>query len=684
MRRKSSLLFLSISILLCLTAPSFAQMWAGILSPSRAVDWSATHPGVTGGAIGGLPDTNWTNCTTSACNTLFGGSVTQATVQNALASCSGNQVVRIPAGSFSLVGWKNTTSNCVLRGAGADQTIITLTNAVSCPSGITGWVGVCNGSRSQNWKGGNANGPVNVSGSFAKGQTTLTFASVPNLRVGGIVILDQLDDTTDFGGALISQSTNTITAGSPTCASTGNAAPCGTKGPVSLEGNNGGAQRNGRELSQIVTVTGCGGVTSQGSLCSGSNVSVTFTPGLAMANWNNNNSPQAWWANSADLLTNGGIEDMSIDVSGAGAVPGIAISNASNFWVRGVRTINSNRSHVQLDYATHVTVRDSYFFLTQNSMSQSYGVECDDASDVLVENNILQAIVSPMMINGACTGAVYAYNFQINNYYSASSGYNIPGTDLHTAGIDNMLFEGNYGNVFTGDVFHGSQNFVTLFRNRFTGPQPKCWISGSPYSNANFGACNNSLNVIQNLSYSRLHNYIGNVLGTTGTNTNYQSGADNTLIWDIGHGNTEGSVTVPDDPNVLSSMMRWGNCDSATGFGSCRFNASEVPSGLTGSQAPYVNPVPATNTLPPSFYYTSTPFWWPTGKAWPPIGPDVSGGNLAGVGGRGNTIPAQDCFLSVMGGPSDGTGPVLSFNADSCYGAGVEPAPPTGLAATVK
>jgi hypothetical protein len=657
-----------------------AQQWAGIIDTSRAIDWNATFPGVTNaGGIGLLPDANWVNCTTAACQTLFplpngvGGSVTQTTIQNALASCPTNQVVRVPAGSFSLTGWKSTTNNCVLRGQGADQTLITLSNSVGGCPGITGTVGICFGSSSNNWKGGIANGPVNLSGTFTKGQTTLTFASVPSLNVGDIVIFDQDDDTTDTGGILISQSSSAITAGAPTCASTGQVAPCGTTGPVSLEGNGGGAQRNQKELSQIVTVTACNGSSVSGAACSGTNTAVTFSPGLAMPNWASGKNPQAWWATSP--IQNFGIEDMSIDVTGAGSVPGIGIANATNGWVKGVRMINSNRSHVQLDYDQHITVRDSYFFLTLNSASQSYGVECDDSSDVLVENNILQAIVSPLMINGACTGAVYSYSYQINNYYTSSSRYNIPGTDLHTAGIDNLLFEGDYGNVFTGDVFHGSQNFVTVFRSRFTGPQPACYVSGGSYATSTFGTCNNSLNVMQILSYSRFHNFIGNILGTTGTNTNYQSGASNTKVWDVGSGNSNGTVTVPNDPNVLSGMMRWGNCDSASGFGSCRFVGSEVPSALTGAQSAFSNPVPASQSLPASFYYTAKPPWWTTGLAWPAIGPDVTGGDISGVGGHAWKIPAQRC-ADLIGIPSDGTGPVRTFNAATCYSTVPSPGPP--------
>jgi hypothetical protein len=341
---------------------------------------------------------------------------------------------------------------------------------------------------------------------------------------------------------------------------------------------------------------------------------------------------------------------------------------------------------VQVQYSPRSTIRNSYFFLTQNSVSQSYGFECYSGSDNLVENNVFQGIASPLMINGNCSGAVVDYNFTINNYYSASSGYNLAGNNDHTAGIDNVLFEGNYGDQAYSDVFHGTHHFLTYFRNRWTGPQPACWLGGSTYVSSSFGACNNNLSPIVLLSFSRFFNLVGNVLGTSGVNTGYTSGEF--PIYAFGGGNSEGSVTVGTDPNVGTTVMLWGNYDTSNG--AARFVSSEVPSSLSGAQAPYANPVPGSESLPPSFSYSSQPSWWPSGKAWPPIGPDVSGGNISGVGGHAYTIPAQDCFTNVMGGSANGTGAVLSFNENDCYSAGgsanpppAQPAPPTGLSVTV-
>jgi hypothetical protein len=629
-----------------------AQAQQNIVAGSRAIDWS------TAGVTGGIPNR------TTICATLNPGA-TAAQINSAISSCPAGQVVKLNAGTYNIGGvdFGGGKSNVTLRGAGADQTFLVFNNDVGCHGFLAD---VCMESSDLNWRGGPSN-LVNWTAGYAKGTTTVTLASVPNLKVGSPLILDQLDDSSDSGGIMVTDSNGTMSSTSP-----------GISGPYSLEGNGGGAQRPGRQQLQVVTVTGCGGVTTPGAACSGTNVAVTISPGLHMPNWRASQSPNAWWATSPSQGL--GLENMSLDHSGTG-VAGIEVFNCLNCWVSGVRSVNTGRAHVQVLLSARVTVRDSYFFLTQNSVSQSYGFECFTGSDLLVENNIFQAIASPEMINGACSGLVVAYNFSINNYYSASSRYNLPATMNHTAGTDNILYEGNSGNQLNGDVFHGTHHFITAFRNRWSGTQPACWVSGSPYASATFGSCNNNLVPISLSSFSRFYNLVGNVLGTSGTNTTYENytGGPNSgvSIFDLGFGNTENSVVVPPDPNVRTTLMRWGNYDTVRA--SVQFNAAEVPSNLTGAQAAYSNPVPASQTLPPSFYLPGRPAWWPAGKPWPAIGPDITGGNVANVGGHAYTIPAQDCFASI-GGPADGTGPVQTFNPANCYASGgTAPAAPTNL-----
>ena len=119
--------------------------------------------------------------------------------------------------------------------------------------------------------------------------------------------------------------------------------------------------------------------------------------------------------------------------------------------------------------------------------------------------------------------------------------------------------------------------------------------------------------------------------------------------------------------------MRWGNYDVV--HAATQWASSEVPSSLTDG---YANPVPASETLPASFWTSKKPAWWGS-LPWPGIGPDVTGGNVPGVGGHVYLNPAANCYLTTMSGPADGTGSVLTFNANTCYG----PPPPTGLTGIV-
>lgn len=114
---------------------------------------------------------------------------------------------------------------------------------------------------------------------------------------------------------------------------------------------------------------------------------------------------------------------------------------------------------------------------------------------------------------------------------------------------------------------------------------------------------------------------------------------------------------------------------AATGTGGTITYGSMVPTATTF----YPNSIPASTTFPASFFYASKPSWWPAGKAYPPIGGDVTGGNVSvciggvneaayvltsgqcpggtlnGLGGHITSIPAMDMYLTTMGGSPIGT-----------------------------
>src|SRR6185503_2678061 len=90
------------------------------------------------------------------------------------------------------------------------------------------------------------------------------------------------------------------------------------------------------------------------------------------------------------------------------------------------------------------------------------------------------------------------------------------------------------------------------------------------------------------------------------------------------------------------------------------------------------------------FYLSGEPRWWTPapGVTWtkppfPPIGPDVLGGNITSspTGGHANKIPARLCFEKTLTPDTDyGVTPaVMNFNRARCYtddaGGGTQAAP---------
>ncbi len=596
-------------MIFCFSICAPAQTWSGILAPARAVDWSGA------GITGGLPSANWTQCG----STIPAGS-SAATINAALASCPANHYVQLAAGTFRLssgINWSN--SNVALRGMGADQTLLVFTGETSC-NGLGTSVGICSND------GTYANGPpstiYNWTAGYAQGSTQITLSGASGIVANQtLVMLDQDDD--GYTGTQASGS-SVDTGNFFVCSDQYSTKPsgCGSEG-----GTN--AYRPHRAQVQMVVPTAVSG-----------NVLTIPAPGIYAPNWRSGQSPQAW---IVQPIVRSGLENLSVDDTSSGS-NGVLIWNGYQCWVSGVRFVETGKSAVFLFQTAHSVVQNNYIYQSQDS--DPYGIQLEIGADNLVQNNIIQQNRSPIVLNGPDTGSVFAYNFTILNQSGSNGNWSFWN---HSSGIAYDLWEGNVAAGFADDDIHGSHNMITRFRNYFTG-----------HETGNTGQINPTFEA----AYNRYGNLIGNVLGTSSFDDTYQevSFDNSTSIFILGAGNPGTSPAVPNDAKVMSSAMRWGNYDTVNG--SARFVSSEVPSGIS----PYGNPVPSSTTLPASFFLSARPGWWPSTKAWPAIGPDVTGGNIANLGGHAYTIPAQDCFLNSMAGPADGSGGVLKFNADTCYG----------------
>src|ERR1019366_3771683 len=222
------------------------------------------------------------------------------------------------------------------------------------------------------------------------------------------------------------------------------------------------------------------------------------------------------------------------------------------------------------------------------------------------------------------------YGIPPNNTWMMLSAY------AHNAGSEMNLWEGNsYDGVLCDGSTWGTSAQGTVFRNMLIG-----WQTGklnSTYPVALEPGC-------------RGFNLVGNVIGQPNYHSNYESYATsssggvaggntaNKSIYTLGWTgiNGVGGCSGPPacDPVVRPTLMRWGNYDTVTG--GIKWDAAEASPAVV----PYVNANftssyfdSLAHTLPASLYYSSKPSWWPAAKAWPPVGPDVSGGNLGICGG---------------------------------------------------
>lgn len=448
---------------------------------------------------------------------------------------------------------------------------------------------------------------------------------------------------------------------------------------------------------------------------------VTLNHPLVQPDWTSTRAPQAFWPSSG-TVTNLGIENILIDGStilNAGqcnANPGCAqpvvIDNAYKVWVSGIATKKANVLHVNATYAVNLLVANSYFYFTANGGTTSYGIGSDTAvSNALFENNILQGITDPVVFAGTCSACVSAYNFMVNQW-NTSSSFLFASDPMHSSATNYILLEGNIGSNVQQDESHGPHFMDTYFRNYYNGFE------------SNNGTIPNSgtVPIIVN-AFSRYNNYLGNVLGTAGYHTVYECHPSSVSqqycstdagispgyvhIWDLGFSSiaqrdfTNTPVFTPNDPLTYTSLFRYGNYDTVNG--AVQWNAAEVPT----SDPNFPTAIPASHTLPPSFYLSSKPIFFGS-SAWPTIGPDTTGGDIgmctsgtyrwsrvlssgqcaggtfAGSvnGGFGASNPAMRAYLNGMSGNPDGTGAFLTnFNAQTFFGTG--PAPPTGISGVV-
>ncbi len=388
--------------------------------------------------------------------------------------------------------------------------------------------------------------------------------------------------------------------------------------------------RDAQEVHKVVAV--CTGAGTPASECQSTNQIVIGSP-VVLPNWRASQNPGVWWGGA--YVINDGIEDMTLDFKNQGGDGngGLVFAGCYDCWAKNIRGLYAERNNVWVQRSAHVTIEDSYFFGDQSYASEAYGIELYNGnSTILVQNDICQHIPNCIM-NGTSVDSVVAYN------YAADPGYDTPDwlMPLINANHDFAfydLFEGNDSAGINIDNVHGTAGVSTLFRNRMRGQD---WVSKT-----------NSLVALSIGAFNRGINVVGNVLGTPGAETSdiADSIEPSGYVYSLNASTEGGEYAGTTDPDVTSSLLRWGNWDASVG--AVQFSSSMIPT--TGSAYIGANAVPANEILPASFFLAAPPAWWETPwgfPAWPPIGPDpgvVSSWDAPASGIRDDAIPAQLCW----------------------------------------
>lgn len=581
------------------------------------------------------------------CNTLgtggqalaFSQSVSAATINSAISGCTTGQTVLLNPGTYSLSAKLTLASNVTLRGSGPNQTKVSFTAGSGSCGAISAFI--C-------FPGPNADGEsccvenvASWTAGYAQGATLITLsanttgASKP--VVGTVLMLDQVVDGNTVASDLWPD-VFTCMQGSTVCIQSGSTPYSGRPG----------SGATAREQFQAVSVTAI-----SGGACP---CAVTVTPPIKMPNWRTGQTPQAFWAVSS-MTHDAGLEDMWIENNASSSDANVGINWGHHIWIKNVKSVStfggssgSSLKNIIAYYTSNVTVRDSYIFNgTEPRDQDAYGVDCFVSGNMLIENNIIQKTRAPI-IGEQCEGMVNAYNYAIHMVTADGDGWDFSGIDdNHGNSGNHWLIEGDDDTIINVENYHGVGQFTTIFRNHMVGQD----AAAGTHQNA----------PILIYGYNRFPNVLGNVLGNASYHTTYESNPStgdtncNHSIYGFGFGDNctvgNGTNHPLDDSHLAASVFRWGNWDTVTSSNDngtndstgTKFTSGEVPTGI----GTYANTVPASQTLPNSLYLSAKPSFFGS-VTWPPIGPDVSNGDIANTGGHAYRNPARTCFEDVMGG----------------------------------
>jgi hypothetical protein len=441
-----------------------------------------------------------------------------------------------------------------------------------------------------NGVGGNAGAtPMTVSNSlssgYTKGSSNIVASSVSGLSVGGIIVINQNDEPF-------------VRTYSP----------------------------SDGVLKQRVKVTAINSTT------------ITFWPPLI---WEMKSALNPRYYIAGDQVEMSGVEDLGFsNATGAGNL--VEIQNAFGCWAKNLRGTEIESQGIYLQWDAQCEVRHCYIFGT-TSTADGYAIVLNwDNSGALIEDNIMgDQFLS--IVASQISGCAFSFNFSTNNwvdngFIGQTAAYNCN----HSAHGIMDLWEGNVGNQWWNDAYHGSTSHQILWRNYFHAMQAT--HSGGHGATAN----------PQEDSY--WHSMVGNIFGqrwSTNSGDYYYEITEAQLasapsddygtIYELGFPSGGPTSTGVLDTFCKTSLLRFQNYD---------FYHRYVTNETAGISA----------TVDNSLLYTSKPSWFGT-CPWPAFDPA-----LASPSTSATNIPAGYRYYFGTDPPAEGVAAKVQLNGSGSFG----------------
>ncbi|HEY6807224.1 MAG TPA: hypothetical protein VI160_00440, partial [Gemmatimonadales bacterium] len=429
-----------------------------VIPAQRLTVW---NPGIPGGV-----PSRTTVCATVNASSFGNGSVdATAGIQAAIDACPEGQVLMLSAGEFKLTSPLEINKGIVLRGAGSTQTRLRMGTGIA-------WNLITLGTQ---W-GPKFTQSVNLASDGVKGTNTVTLASNPGLKVGEIVEIDQLTDTS-------------ITEWNPTRSPPGDVSRTWFTRP-------------NRPVGQMMEIQSINGNVLTFTTPFHITFQTAFTAQLSRFSDVDNGAV-------VPVVKFAGIENLYVYGGGDG---NIRFSNAAYSWLKNVESDFQKGESIAIDGSFRCVIRDSYFHSTQdpNPGGGGYGISFSFySSDNLVENNISWNMNKVMVMRASGGGNVIGYNYMEDGWISFAANFVEIGLNAsHMTTPHYELFEGNESFNFDGDNTWGNAVFITAFRNHLTGKRRS--IPPLAFQDAN------NVRAIGLGEGHMFYSFVGNVLGSPG------------------------------------------------------------------------------------------------------------------------------------------------------------------------